>query len=43
MNLPKRDEICIFVETSIANKQYNKKIIFNLSLKYLTIINERVE
>jgi hypothetical protein len=30
MNLPTRDEICIFVENSISNKQYNEKIIFEL-------------
>jgi hypothetical protein len=30
MNLPTRDEICIFVDTSISNKQYNKKIVFLL-------------
>jgi len=32
MNLPTRDEICIFVETSISNKQYNDRIIFQLPL-----------
>jgi len=38
MNLPTRDEICIFVETSISDKQYNEKIIFELP----TITIERV-
>jgi len=32
MNLPTRDEICIFVETSISDKQYNDRIIFQLPL-----------
>jgi len=32
MNLPTRDEICIFVEISISDKQYNEKIIFELPL-----------
>jgi len=30
MSLPTRDKICIFVENSICNKQYNEKIIFKL-------------
>jgi len=32
MTLPTKEEICTFVEKSIANKQYDKKIIFPLPL-----------
>lgn len=42
MNLPTRDEICIFVETSIANKQYNEKIIFDLSLKTIKRVKKKL-
>ena len=42
MNLPTRDEICIFVETSIANKQYNEKIIFDLPLKTIERVKKKL-
>ncbi len=30
MNLPTEEELCIFVEESISNKQYNEEIVFYL-------------
>ena len=42
MNLPTRDEICIFVETSITNKQYNEEIIFELSLKTIERVKKKL-
>jgi len=42
MNLPTRDEICIFVETSISNKQYNEEIIFDLPLKTIERVRQKL-
>ncbi len=42
MNLPTRDEICIFVETSISNKQYNEEIIFELPLKTIERVRQKL-
>ncbi len=42
MNLPTRDEICIFVETSITNKQYNEEIIFDLPLKTIERVKKKL-
>ena len=39
MNLPTEEELCIFVEKSISNKQYNEEIIFPLP----TITIERIK
>ena len=42
MNLPTRYEICIFVETSITNKQYNEEIIFELPFKTIERVKKKL-
>ena len=42
MNLPTRDEICIFVKTSISNKQYNEQIIFQLPQITIDRVNKKL-
>ena len=32
MSLPTEEELCIFVQKSIANRQYNEEIVFSLPL-----------
>ena len=42
MNLPSKAELCIFVENSINNKQYNEEIIFELPLKTIERIKKKL-
>ena len=42
MNLPTRDEICIFIKTSISNKQYNEQIIFQLPQITIDRVNKKL-
>ena len=42
MNLPSKAELCIFVENSINNKQYNEEIIFELSLTTIERIKKKL-
>ena len=42
MKLPTRDEICIFVRTSITDKQYNEEIIFKLPLKTIERVKKKI-
>ena len=42
MNPPTKEELCIFVEESITNRQYNEEIIFPLSLITIEKIKKKL-
>jgi len=39
MNIPTKEELCIFIENSISNRQYNEEILFHLPNKTIEVMN----